>query len=67
MRRRSLISPPQSIMFLRPSVLQRQSDECTSSEDHKRPLTTIPKVGRPRRDLGHERTSPQRVAIDAMS
>jgi uncharacterized protein YjlB len=25
-------------------------DECTSSEDHKRALTTIPKVGRPRRD-----------------
>ena len=25
-------------------------DECTSSEDHKRALTTIPKVGRPRKD-----------------
>jgi uncharacterized protein YjlB len=25
-------------------------DECTNSEDHKRALTTIPKVGRPRND-----------------
>jgi uncharacterized protein YjlB len=25
-------------------------DECTSSEDHERALTTIPKVGRPRKD-----------------
>jgi uncharacterized protein YjlB len=25
-------------------------DECTSSEDHKRALTTIPKVRRPRKD-----------------
>jgi uncharacterized protein YjlB len=25
-------------------------DECTSSEDHKRALMTIPKVGRPRKD-----------------
>jgi hypothetical protein len=25
-------------------------DECTSSEDHKRALTTIPKVGRPRKE-----------------
>ena len=25
-------------------------DECTSSEDHERALTTVPKVGRPRKD-----------------
>ena len=25
-------------------------DECTSSDDHKRALSTIPKVGRPRKD-----------------
>src|SRR5436190_17222269 len=41
-------------------------DECTSSEDHKRALATIPKVGRPRKDPVYGTRGPLLTAWPSM-